>query len=186
MQSDKRFTFKTWGGKEIPVFGKIDIPETLIQAINKLFRQKYGKTKERKSADSRYNCHGMTFVGRLGWISDIDTEKGHILITNSKGFIKDTTERKDIIEDILKGNHLHRGKRINNIKIDTLDGCEDIRIGDIVVYKDSIRGKEGSKILNVEVLSKMGYGGEYFHLYNNVPQEFGLIVEFWTDRLNTL
>ena len=43
--------------------------ESWLFSVTKLiwgiFRQKYREDKERKTADSRYNCHGMTFIGRL-------------------------------------------------------------------------------------------------------------------------
>jgi hypothetical protein len=81
--------------------------------------------------------------------------------------------------------------------VDKLPKKADVKMGDLVIYKslDLSSFKECPehsatviKVLqkrdktDIEVLSKLGSGGEYFHNYLSVPSFYGNIVEVWTDR----
>lgn len=199
MNSNIRFKFKIRDGKEIPVYEGIPlIPDNnKIQAITKRFRDDYGINSERRKADYNYNCHGMTFIGKLGWVGCIiPQEDRNIIVPGATQRNKETKIEKDIIEEILIGNGLHRIVRLNDRKVDLLPEDANVKIGDIVVYKVSRMQGEviqhtavvvkvnifNNKICNLQVLSKMGVYGEYFHAFRKVPLEFGKIIEIWTDR----
>jgi hypothetical protein len=194
----ERFIFKTWDESAITVYEQLPLPEHLANAYNDSLRRKYGIANERKKADHRYNCHGLTFIGKHGWIVNGNSQNAPMLVTGESKKIEEIPDERDIIDIILNGNLLRRVRRLNNRDVDRLAGDEDIKIGDIAVYKDNLRGREeilhtalvvelrklniSNKFCDIKVLSKMGHGGEYFHSYWDVPIEFGLIIEFWTDR----
>lgn len=202
IMSAVRFTIKLRNGQAINVYdsSEIRISDALMNCVTKKYQEKYGRENQRKSSDIEYNCHGLTFISKLGWIGCLTEDEQKLI--SPYGFQKVAFEEKeepDVIAEILIGNGLHLTRRIDNSKIEQLTGDEDIGIGDIVIYKD-IRNKreevehsavvievkksevEVGKILYVRVLSKLAWAGEYFHMFCNVPDEYGNIVEFWTDR----
>jgi hypothetical protein len=199
MSAEPRFIFKTRDGTRIPVYEIMPIPERLINAVNKRFRNLYGEDNERRPFDHAYNCHGMVFIGKHGWVG-IDfpiPKKVEIFLPQDEQDIEESKVDNDIIAKILDGNGLKMIKRLDNIELDFLEGDENVKIGDIVVYKAVRQQREeilhsaivmdlikvNDRLCNLKVLSKMGYGGEYFHFFNKVPNDdFGKIVEIWTDR----
>jgi hypothetical protein len=190
------FKFKIRDGKEFPVYESMPLPETQRQAIIKMLREKYGLESERKEADHRYNCHGMVFIGKLGWLDYIRPEKRIIVYPVVNREKNETSNYQTIMDDILRGNGFNRTCRLNNIEIDPLVGNEDIQIGDIAIYRDAreygeeiqhsaivVELKKLDNILtDFKVLSKIGPAGEYFHRFRAIPSQFGKIVEIWTDR----
>lgn len=198
MSVTKRFSFKTWDDKDIPVYEIGMISEVQKEALNKRFIELYGTENQRKKADIRYNCHGMTFVGKLGWVGCYNSNEDKVLVYNTGIKTDNILAEQDAIEEILHGNKLRRTARINNLDLDNLSG-EDIKIGDIAIYKNIVESKETithtaivievaygqlnkNEINHLRVLSKMGPGGEYFHHFKTIPWEFGKIIEIWTDR----
>ena len=191
-----KFNFITRDGKKIPVYEKTQLPKGHLEALNKRFQDEPGIDYERRQADEGYNCHGMTFIGKLGWVGWSNSQESIIILPDEATDSEAQEGEEDIIEKILKGNGLRRSFRLDNYDVDFLKADEDVDVGDIVVYKDvRKRGEEilhtaivtelikaDNKVCNLRVLSKMGYGGEYFHLFNNAPKEFGKIIEIWTDR----
>lgn len=104
-----------------------------------------------------YNCAGMAFAVRRTWI--------------------DTEHLGQIYEE---------------------DGYRTSRVGelgDIVVYRDQKGDIQHVAIViaveidlatgnrSLMVLSKWGGDGEYVHPIDHVPESFGRVTEFWTDRL---
>lgn len=78
-----------------------------------------------------------------------------------------------------------------------LAGEVEVEFGDIVVYEDDdgevthvgiVIGKNvltpGSSRDVLRVLSKWGGDGEYLHDLSHVPQVYGRVAAFWTDRRN--
>lgn len=198
-----RFTFKLRNGQHIDVHDCSDIRVTSskIDCAARKYREKYGIENQRKPPDLEYNCHGLTFISKLGWIGCLVQDEPKFI--NPFGCDKVTfkaSPEPDIVADIIRGNSLRLIRRLNNRRIEQLRGNEDIEIGDIVIYKD-IRNKreviehsavvievkksehELGKINSVRVLSKLAWAGEYFHPFCDVPDEYGNIIEFWTDRL---
>jgi hypothetical protein len=70
----------------------------------------------------------------------------------------------------------------------------DLTIGDVVIYRLAGYGNKHVGIVSekrlapataswkIQVLSKWGSDGEYFHDINYVPDAYGRPAEFWTDR----
>jgi len=196
LNSEIVFKFKLKKSKEmIPVYKGSLLKHWQLAKNNKLSRKIFAMYSERRGADFSYNCHGMTFINRLGHIGSIDVIKSQtILMPGIRQEVKEYEE--EIIEKILEGNGYKLIKRLNNIKVDFLIGNEDIREGDIIIYKNIFQGKErithsgiiinlikcNNKLVNLLILSKMGRGGEYFHKLNEIPDFYGMIAEIWTDR----
>ena len=116
-----------------------------------------------RSNTARYNCMGMVFASRR---TSLD--------------IKD-------LNDILKHDEY---KRVYEI---------DVELGDIVVYRDQDRsdirhvGIIADKRLvlaegrwDLSVMSKWGEQGEYYHHIDDVPEVYGEVSEYWTDRRQVL
>jgi hypothetical protein len=113
-----------------------------------------------RSITATYNCVGLVVASRRTWV---DTE--HLLTI--------------LIED---------GSR-------RLRGPEEARVGDVVVYRDEagdvshVGMVSQKKIADprsdadfLQVLSKWGADGEYFHDATDVPYLLGRPAEYWTDR----
>lgn len=48
--------------------------------VNKYLRGIYGEESERREADLSYNCHGLTFIGKLGWFASPPVEASLIYV----------------------------------------------------------------------------------------------------------
>lgn len=196
LATNQIFTFKLKNLKDIPVFSGVKVEEDKVAELEKDLRQKLGKHTERRSADWTYNCHGLTFINKLGWIGLEDIFKEKVLIVPGQREEVDESTLIDI-EDIIIGNGLRLIKRFNNMYEDKFNGDEDVKEGDIVIYK-SVRDMQeeichsgiifrlcllSNKLNNVTVLSKFGHGGEYFHQLQSVGKLYDAeIAEIWTDR----
>jgi len=204
MSSKLKFIFETKNKVQIPVYEIMPRTDNLIIAANKHFRNEFGNEYERRSYDHFYNCHGMTFIGKQGCIglNFSELEENKKIFSESSKKIVEQKNREDIIQLILEGNNFRRIIRFDNIEldIDKISDIKDIKRGDIVIYKDIRNHKEevlhsaiimkliklerNAKLCNIQVLSKLGDCGEYFHSFNTtkVLQRYGKIVEIWTDR----
>lgn len=197
------FTFKLRSGKVINVFDNCSsaYSESMVQKVMDDLQRKYGPDCLRRKADFRYNCHGLTFISKLGCIGQIQEKKPvNILDPDAlaKIDIKDDPE-SEVVSDILTSNYPRRICRLNT-EHEFLLGSEDIKRGDITVYRRFIHGRDAinhsaivvdflygsqhsTKFSSIIVLSKFGSAGEFFHQYNNINKDiYGPIVEFWTDR----
>jgi hypothetical protein len=75
-----------------------------------------------------------------------------------------------------------------------LSGESEVEIGDLVLYRATddeyshiaVVVKKEPNIINasfeITVVSQWGFDGEYIHLIDEVPDSYGKIREFWTDR----
>lgn len=191
-----RFQFKLKNNAQISVYEGVRIEEDRLAGLNRYLRRLFGVSNERKKADFTYNCHGFTFISKLGWIGCEDVFKTPRLFIPGESLEIDESDI-DFIENIVRGNGYRFVCRLNNIEVDTLEDDRDIREGDMVIYKAMRRMKEqichsgiiiklckiNNRLTDVVVLSKMGYGGEYFHPLKKIPEIFGAkIAEIWTDR----
>jgi hypothetical protein len=113
-----------------------------------------------RSITATYNCVGLVVASRRTWV-----EPDHLLTI----LIQDGYQR--------------------------LRGPEETEVGDMVVYRDGhgdvshvglvsrkriLDPRNGADYL--QVLSKWGADGEYFHDLNDVPYLLGRPAEYWTDR----
>ena len=114
-----------------------------------------------RSITATYNCVGMVVASRRAWV---DPE--HLLTI--------------LVQD---------GYRL-------LRGPEEAEVGDVVVYRDlsgdvcHVGLVSRKKILDprngmdyLQVLSKWGADGEYFHDLTDLPYLLGRPSEYWTDRM---
>lgn len=195
MNGERRFTFKTKNGTEIHVSGGEPAPnKAQIRATEAMLRAKYGIEYERKACDYSYNCHGMTFINKLGWIGADVPGQERLIRLGQRYVVPTDAQTTETIQSILEGNNLVLKKKLSNFQVDSFANTDDIKIGDIVVYKDgfgNIRHSgiivkqeeiQGSDHILLRVLSKMARWGEYFHLHNNVEPTYGRTIEVWSDR----
>jgi hypothetical protein len=138
-----------------------ELPPTMMRAALDIDRE-INPNACLRSASSTYNCMGMVFASRRTCI--------------------DITE----LEFILKEDNYRK-----------LAGVQEAEVGDVVVYcKNGIPEHVGiisSLDINVanasrevKVLSKWGHHGEYIHLIQDVPSQYGSPTMFWTDRRKAL
>ena len=134
-----------------------DRPPESLQAAAEMWQDKYPNIR-RRSLTSTYNCVGMVFGCRR---TCIDIE--HI------GLILEDDEYRRLPE------------------------AKNILPGDIVLYKNgneyshigtiiSIEGDVERASFKITVLSQWGADGEYIHLLDEVPESYGNVKEFWTER----
>jgi hypothetical protein len=115
-----------------------------------------------RTLSSEYNCMGMIFGARRTWI---DPDQ-FFLITSDDGYRLLPPGEQRLIGDVA----VYRSKT----------NSEVVHVGVVV---DAKLDETGS---GLQILSKFGADGEYFHLAEEVPTMFsmsgGYILEFWTDR----
>lgn len=149
--------------------------------------QKEYLVQVRARGDPGYNCHGMTFAARHGWIDSGKQQVPHIIAADWDP-AKDPRECTRALEELLRSSGLRRVASLPNFRVDRLQKSDDVAEGDVILYRLGIVvthsgivwRREGSE---VQVLSKWGIYGEYFHAYRAVPEEmYGTAVEFWSDR----
>jgi len=149
---------ETRKGRYIPNERKKErLPDALRAALS-IWVEKYPNIRLR-SLTATYNCVGLVFACRR---TCIDPE--HLPM-------------------ILKDDNYRR-----------LSGENEVEIGDLVLYRVTqdeyshigVVVKKEPNIINssfeITVVSQWGADGEYIHLMNEVPDSYGKIREFWTDR----
>jgi len=169
MLVDSEFKFIARNGTELSFYRTSSPPLTpaTLEQINKDYKRKFNVRVRNAKHSTEYNCHGMTFVGKLGWFNDVRN------ILGSHGY-------KKIAQCV-------------NFDIDDITIEHDISRGDVVVYfmgtDDNVTHtgtvwsvRRTLSRLEVTVLSKWGAHSEYFHRHDKVPIEYGKSIEIWTDR----
>jgi hypothetical protein len=145
----------------------------------------------RRGPTADYNCHGLTFVNRLGWFASMHMGAPHELAGTPRAEAEDTDEH---IRILLDDCGFRRIVTLPNMKVDLLEQGHGAQLGDVILYLDS--GKAHSRIdhsgiiigvisqpwPDLRVLSKFGMNGEYVHPYRQVPDAYPTTIEIWTDR----
>ena len=111
----------------------------------------------RSISEYPYNCVGMVLGNRRVWI-DMNNDEIEISLT------------KDGYRKILPG---------------------ESSIGDVVLYKHEnefthigvVICVDRQNINNIWILSKWGFAGEMIHHVLDVPSEYGLVSQYWTERV---
>lgn len=169
MNVDSKYTFTARDGTNL-FFYRTSAPlpsPTDIDGINKRYKNELGVRVRNARFTNEYNCHGLTFVAKLGWFDDV---------------------RK-----ILSCHGYKQVGSCPNFEVDRIILSSEVIRGDIVVYYDGSPDKPthtgivwGKRILRrklcVTILSKWGNSSEYFHRHDKVPIEYGKSIEIWTDR----
>lgn len=170
MITDREYEFIARDGTPL-IFSRTSAPMPAplsIAAQNRRRIHELGVTVRNARFTNEYNCHGLTFVARLGWFDDVPS------ILNCHGYQK--------IGECA------------NFEIDSISTTSDISPGDVVVYYNGDPSKPThtgivwesnirKERLWVTVLSKWGNTSEYFHRHDKVPViDYGKSLEIWTDR----
>ena len=128
-----------------------------LREAAKLERERHPNATLRSST-AIYNCMGLVFASRR------------------------TGVFMDQLETIIEDDGYEKLSNLN-----------EIQIGDIVFYKHKDQVTHVGIVAHVEsistsgppvitVLSKWGVHGEYVHSVNDVPDEYGEVKEYWTER----
>lgn len=145
-------------GTPIPNERRRERPPEALKAAMQIWTQKYPNIRLR-SLTAVYNCVGLPFASRR---TCIDPEH---------------------LKTILREDDYRR-----------LSGEHEVEIGDLVLYRPNkdeyshiaVVVKKEPKVINasfeITVVSQWGADGEYIHLIDEVPDSYGTIKEFWTDR----
>jgi hypothetical protein len=140
-----------------------------IADINKRYEKDLGVRVRNSRFSNEYNCHGLTFVAKLGWF--------------------------DNVPDMLRCHGYTKIGDCPNFDVDNISTTEEIMRGDVVVYYNGsssnpthtgivwAKGTRKGKLW-ITVLSKWGAHSEYFHRHDKVPVlDYGTTIEIWTDRI---
>jgi cell wall-associated NlpC family hydrolase len=112
----------------------------------------------RRSADSSYNCYGMAFANRRTHVH----EDALAVIFEDDGYrIIDRTEAMP-------------GDLVIYRKAD-----HQIAHVAVVIRRDFVTTNSSDDLV---VLSQWGNSGEFIHKASEAPQEYGQIIEIWTER----
>lgn len=143
----------------IPNEKRLERNPAALRAAVELWSEKHPSARLR-SATAVYNCMGLVFASRRTWIDPI-----HLPI-----ILRDDEYRQ-------------------------LAGPHEIQPGDIIVYRDKhdrgvshvgviveIKPEIQTASRRITVMSQWGGDGEYLHLIDDVPDAYGKLIEYWTDR----
>lgn len=125
-------------------------------ALQLLGSRKYN-VQVRSISEYPYNCVGMVLGSRRAWI-DLDSDE---------------------IEDILTKDGL---KKVSP---------KELSVGDIVLYEQDdeythigvVICVDNQNVNNVWILSKWGFAGEMIHHVLDVPSGYGLVSQYWSERV---
>jgi hypothetical protein len=188
-----RFKIKNRIGEEINVFEpSLPCPKREIEAFNTLISRS-GSARIRTSQNHTYNCHGFTFISKLGHIGSLERERRSILLLGQNEYLPDEEEGQNDIWKLLYGNGWKKIREIGNLNINRFKLSDGICRGDVAIYFKG--GKiahscvvydveEDNTFVNITVLSKFGRMGEYFHLIDDkiIIKLYGITVSIWSDR----
>ena len=120
-----------------------------------LIGTKRDQVKVRSISEFPYNCVGMVLGNRRAWI-DLDG-----------------------IETCLEKDGYRRVSQ------------DELLAGDVVLYRNQdeithigvVIFVERQDVIDIRVLSKWGFAGEIIHHLHDVPNDYGLASQFWSERV---
>lgn len=196
---DPFFVIKTKANRELNVYLSCVYTANELSEVTERLQSLHNPADERRPADISYNCHGFTFIGKMGWFATgVPVARlyivGRAIETIIESQARSRLSPEQEIQAILDDNGFKMIAHTPNLDAGPPQGSVDLEIGDIVLYKtrriDGISIDHSGIIAKFcpdpYVLSKFAFGGEYFHPIKRVPKEYGKIVEIWTDREVTL
>ena len=147
---------ETRQGNTIPTFRAEPHPPDKMKAGDSIHRSSYPNIKLR-SLDSSYNCIGMVFAFRRAWIEPCQVSK--------------------LLEDdeyqVVSRQHTMPGDLVVYYRQDKI--CH---MGIIFGIEQDVANAE----LNILVLSKWGYDGEYLHQERDVPIQYGNTLVYFSEK----
>lgn len=122
-----------------------------------LLGAKKDRVRVRSISEFPYNCVGMVLGNRRAWI-DMDSERIQSSLTNDgyKMISQNLLTEGDVVLYELANELTHIGMVL----------CVDSQ-------NDS----------NIWILSKWGFAGEFIHHLHDVPSEYGVASQFWSERV---
>ncbi len=181
--------------EQVPVYTQQLENQSNIQNLTDNYLDgKFGTLNKRRTLDNSYNCHGMVYANRMGFVGIDDSAPRQILLPGQSNNIIDTNRAQTELLALLSGNGLRIVGDIPNIMTADLSQIHpNIKCGDIVTYfsEDKITHsciiytiEDNQSLINIRVLSKLGQAGEYFHKVNDpsITEIYGSRVKLWTDR----
>lgn len=145
------------------------LPPDIVKETNKKWAKEYGVKVRNTQNANEYNCHGLTFVGRLGWF--------------------------ETVREMLVAHKFVKIAECANFEIDNVNPFDgwSIKKGDIVLYYNGSpdivthtgviwETRKTQNGVKLTILSKWGMGCEYFHRHDKVTPTYGKSIEVWTDR----
>ena len=144
-------------GKQIPNFRRIEWSPKRLADAKQVWMKKFPSIKHRSSS-STYNCLGMVFASRrigIGsqYLDWLLIEDGYRLVPEDE-----CPMRGDLIVYRVKNEPKHVGFVID------------------------IQTDEEEADWETTILSKWGECGEFIHSPDTVPERYGKIIEYWTER----
>ena len=193
---DPFFVIKTKANRELYVYSSCVHTANELSEVTERLQSLHNPADERRPADISYNCHGFTFIGKMGWFATGVPVARLAIIGRA---IETVIEREALsrlspeqeIQALLTDNGFEMIAYTTDIDVKPLMWDIVPEIGDIVLYKtkrvDGSYSIDHSGIIakfcsEPYVLSKFSFGGEYFHPIKRVLEEYGRIVEVYTDR----
>lgn len=157
--------------------------------------------QRRRAWDPFYNCHGLTFASKMGWVGFNPHESALEVTGQSR---KDRIPSDRPIKDWLEGNGFSLRIEIADIRDKPPPSRRHADVGDIILYIDLSKPEgeryEHSGLIvsrertptmaagteeDVMVLSKLGPGPEYVHAYRELPRYLTYYpwhIQIWSDR----
>jgi len=193
---DVRFVVRTRSGAEVAVMAGPSVTELSYGQRQQLERESPSRGRRRRGPDLTYNCHGMTFVNRMGWVG---AQRAPRLVLPSLRSPAAKDPDSDVLA-MLTGNGYCCTCRVPNYQVDPMPRRPAVDLGDVILYRNRAQpeghqighsgivvaveegGAAGGGIDDIKVLSKMGMAGEYLHSYRDAPEVYGRTIEIWSDR----
>jgi len=171
MLPDMQFSFVARNGDLFSFFRTNQPPssQAVIDTNDQLIKAQFGVRVRNAKYSNQYNCHGLTFISRLGRFA----------------YFQD-----DVTKLLAAHDYTQIGGALN-MDIDELSLTSKIERGDVIVYYDNLKVQHTGIIWTTRkvhgrtlmtVLSKWGDLSEYFHDYRIVPSSYGKTIQIWTDR----
>lgn len=123
----------------------------------RLLGSKRNRVQVRSISEHPYNCVGMVLANRRTWIN-LESDEIEYLLT------------KDGFRKILP---------------------RDLSVGDVVLYRQDnefthigmVICVDNQNVNNIWILSKWGFAGEIIHHVLDVPSGYGLVSQYWSERV---
>ena len=187
-EENRIFTFVTRQGCEAGVYRGPGIAKHRLTDMDEFIRQRYPTARVRRPSDPDYNCHGLTFISRHGWVAAEDVLE---FVIAAPDRVPPDRSRvcSALIAELLITSGFTQRVLLKDIRRDQLRPSDPVKSGDVAIYKrgelithSGIVWERNEETNTVLLLSKWGLYGEYFHDFRNVPDAFGTMVAFWSDR----
>ena len=156
---DQAIALETRRGRSIPTSRPQPLPPDAMRASDKLWHTKLGQI-ETRSLDSTYNCVGMVLASRRAWI-----KVSHINVLLQDDEYVEISRDASVPGDLVLYYDDEKRRQFTHVGL--------------IVKKQRLTP---SADWHIQVLSKWGAEGEYFHPETTVPELFGEFRTYFSER----